>query len=68
MLYEVITCRFSDSGTILFGCYEEKHQYVFYVKDSGLGIKPEHEDKIFDPFVKFQSRDNTIERGVGVVV
>jgi len=59
-------CRFSDSGTILFGCYEEKHQYVFYVKDSGLGIKPEHEDKIFDPFVKFQSRDNTIERGVGV--
>ena len=58
--------RFSDHGLILFGCYEENKKLVFYVKDTGRGIKPEHEDQIFDPFVKFQNRDNTIERGVGM--
>jgi len=58
--------RFSDHGLILFGCYEENKKLIFYVKDTGRGIKPEHEDQIFDPFVKFQNRDNTIERGVGM--
>lgn len=60
------SCRFTDSGDIVYGCYEEDKQYIFFVKDSGIGIKPEQEENIFDPFVKFQNRDNTIERGVGI--
>ena len=58
--------RFSDQGLVFFGCYEAKDKIIFYVKDEGRGIRPEHENHIFDPFVKFQSRDNTIERGVGM--
>lgn len=58
--------RFSDHGIVQFGCYESEDMIVFYVKDQGRGIKPEHETRIFDPFVKFQARDNTIERGVGM--
>ncbi|WP_163718095.1 sensor histidine kinase [Mangrovibacterium lignilyticum] len=58
--------RFSDHGVILFGCYQEGSELIFYVKDTGRGIKPEFEEQIFDLFVKFQNRDHTIESGVGI--
>ena len=58
--------HFSDRGSILYGCYEEQNRLVFYVKDTGRGIKPENVQHIFEPFVKFQNRDHTIERGVGI--
>lgn len=43
--------KFTHNGTIEFGC--EKHQeneLLFYVKDSGIGIRPDKQDIIFDRF------------------
>ncbi|WP_372773541.1 sensor histidine kinase [Mangrovibacterium sp.] len=58
--------RFTEHGTILVGCYENDEHLIFYVKDSGSGIKTENYSAIFDPFIKIQNRDNTLEGGVGI--
>lgn len=42
--------KFTESGSILFGYTEEPGKLLFYVEDSGIGIAPEAQDKIFERF------------------
>ncbi len=52
--------KFTPSGSIDFG-YEIKGGMIqFYVKDTGIGISPEHQEKIFDRFTQI---DLSITRG-----
>lgn len=44
--------KFTKKGEVEFG-YEIKGQYIqFYVKDTGIGIPPEMQEKIFERFVQ----------------
>jgi len=52
--------KFTDKGFIEFGYQTVKEDtYLFYVKDTGIGIKEEHQEIIFD---RFRQADETIER------
>ena len=42
--------KFSESGTIDFGCEYEEDRIRFYVKDTGIGIAPEFYSHIFASF------------------
>lgn len=42
--------KFTRNGTIEFGCEKLGDQYRFFVKDSGTGIDPAHQEIIFDRF------------------
>lgn len=42
--------KFSNSGSVEFGCDKTGQFYQFYVKDTGIGIDPEHQSIIFDRF------------------
>ena len=45
---------------------EDKLQLEFIVKDSGIGIAEEIQDKIFQPFIKEYSGNTTVYGGMGV--
>ncbi len=58
--------RYTEDGEVVFGVREEEQQLVFWVKDTGAGIKSEDQPNIFEPFVKGQNRTNILERGIGI--
>lgn len=47
---------------------QEHNSYMFYVKDDGPGIPQEHQEKIFDAFVRLQSQDKVEGSGLGLAM
>ncbi len=45
-------CKYTDEGEIEFGYSLENSNLVFYVKDTGIGIKKEQQPFIFDRFMQ----------------
>ena len=46
-------CRFSgdhDRPYIEIGSFQENAEEVFYVKDHGIGLDPEYQDRVFELF------------------
>ena len=54
--------KFSDRGSIHFGCYKKEHEFIFYVKDYGIGITKEQQEFIFD---RFRQGENSLNRRFG---
>jgi len=52
--------KFTQNGSIDFGYEIANNEIQFYVKDTGIGIAPEFQDKIFERFVQ---ADLKISRG-----
>lgn len=45
--------KFTQQGEIRFGCrMKDEKEFYFYVKDTGIGISPEEQSKIFARFTK----------------
>lgn len=58
--------KFTHEGFIEFG-YSLKDNYLeFYVKDTGIGIKPEFHEKIFDRFRQAYASANKMYGGTGL--
>jgi len=59
--------KFTEKGTIEFGYQEITSDRIhFYVKDTGIGIDPEHHEAIFNRFHKVEDRYEKIYRGTGL--
>lgn len=55
-------CKFTPHGSITFG-YELRGEELYcYVQDTGLGISPENQAKIFERFAKL----NSFAQGIGL--
>ena len=52
--------KFTNIGTIEFGCQQKGEFYEFYVKDSGIGISKDKQDAVFERFVQ---AENHLTRG-----
>jgi len=59
--------KFTDKGSIEFG-YKEiiDDHLVLFVKDTGIGIKKEHLEIVFERFRKIEEDKKTIYRGTGL--
>jgi PAS domain S-box-containing protein len=58
--------KFTEKGSITFGYRVERKAITFFVKDTGIGIAPEHLDLIFELFTQV---DHTLARqyeGTGI--
>jgi signal transduction histidine kinase len=58
--------KFTEEGEIEINCIQGKDNFVFSVKDSGIGIDPEHQRIIFDRFMKIDNHKQHLYRGTGI--
>lgn len=58
--------KFSQNGSVEFGDYIENDFYVFYVKDTGIGIPADRIDAIFERFVQADLKITRPHEGVGL--
>jgi PAS domain S-box-containing protein len=58
----------SKAPIIEAGYEENDKEYIFYVKDEGIGIKEEYKSKIFKPFTKLHSYTEIQGSGIGLTL
>jgi len=59
--------KFTDSGSIEFGYFEaENNEIQLFVRDSGIGIREEYHQVIFDRFRKLNTSDSKLYSGTGL--
>ena len=57
-----------QSGHIKISATEDSQFYHFAVSDDGVGIAPEHKERIFGIFQTLSSRDNNESTGIGLSI
>jgi len=72
-LYQIISnlldnaIKFTESGNIEFGIEKRETNFLyFYVKDTGIGIKPENKEMIFNRFRQVEDSFTRRFGGVGI--
>ncbi|NOY50649.1 MAG: PAS domain S-box protein [Chlorobi bacterium] len=58
--------KYTNQGSIEFGCYKKEQYIVFYVKDTGVGIPKNRHEAIFDRFVQADIEDTQVYEGSGL--
>jgi signal transduction histidine kinase/ActR/RegA family two-component response regulator len=71
-LYAILTnliknsLKFTNSGSIEFGYKVEEEKYLFYVKDTGIGVAENKQKTIFERFVQANSSMSSVYEGAGL--
>ena len=55
-----------DGGLVVFDFAEDEENYFIYVRDTGLGIDEEEEEKVFDLFYRIDESRNKKTGGYGI--
>lgn len=58
--------RNKEKALIIAGCKKGKGEYIFYVKDNGVGINMEFSKKLFGIFQRLHSSDEFEGNGIGL--
>jgi light-regulated signal transduction histidine kinase (bacteriophytochrome) len=57
-----------EMGVVKIGFEEKEKHYEFSVTDNGVGIRPEHQQKIFGIFQTLQPKDKIESTGIGLTI
>ena len=58
--------KFTEKGEISFGYKKKKNTFIFYVKDTGLGIPEDKKNLVFIRFAQIHTYTKTTARGTGL--
>jgi signal transduction histidine kinase len=58
--------KFTDRGEINLNCYSENKSIIINVQDTGIGIKPENLNIIFEAFRQVDSGITRVQEGTGL--
>ena len=59
--------RYTEKGSVEFGyTFNEKNNFVFYVKDTGVGIKKENQNAVFERFFQVEDKQFQSKKGAGL--
>jgi PAS domain S-box-containing protein len=58
--------KFTNTGKVAFGCRNQESGILFYVRDTGIGISPENQSKIFDRFQRDRQPEMREVEGAGL--
>ncbi|NPA44213.1 MAG: histidine kinase, partial [Chlorobi bacterium] len=60
--------KFTEKGSIEVSCdlNDKEDKLIFFVKDTGIGITEEHQEKIFNRFLKLEEKNEKLYRGAGL--
>ena len=68
LIANAIKYRGEASLIIEIGVTPELEQYLFWVKDNGIGIDPKHRDRIFQIFQRLHTRQEYPGTGTGLAI
>ena len=68
LIANAIKYRCSESPRIEIGVTPELEQYLFWVKDNGIGIDPKHRERIFQIFQRLHTRQEYPGTGTGLAI
>jgi len=57
-----------DTPKIHIGCEEMKNQFVFFIKDNGIGIESQYFDRIFQIFQRLFPKEEYDGTGIGLAI
>ncbi len=58
--------KYTNSGFVEYGYLQKGDEMIFYVKDSGIGILPENQTKVFERFIQESEDLADIKGGLGL--
>ena len=58
--------KFTENGEIIIGYKKEPEHYLFFIKDTGIGIPKERQEAIFNRFVQADIKDVNAFQGSGL--
>lgn len=58
--------KYTEKGSIEFGCYRKGDWIEFYVKDTGIGIPGNRQEAIFERFIQADIADKMARQGAGL--
>ncbi len=58
--------KYTERGSIEFGCYRKGNFIEFYVQDTGIGIPEDRQDAIFERFIQADIADKMARQGAGL--
>ncbi len=58
--------KYTNSGFVEYGYRRKDEELIFYIKDSGIGISPENQERVFDRFIQESEDLSDIKGGLGL--